>query len=213
MKDIVVLGTGGLGKELLWLLENNNREDQQWNILGFIDSVKRDDEPVKGYGVIGDDAWLLSYPHPVSAICGFGAPGLRRKIVQIYKKAAYNVSFPTLISNTADVSKHAQLEEGCIVCSGVRIAPHVKLGAFVTLNLNCTVGHDTTVQEFSIVNPGANVSGNIWIGNDCEIGTGACIIQGRRLGPKTVVGAGSVIIRDVPGYCTVVGNPGRILEK
>lgn len=64
-----------------------------------------------------------------------------------------------------------------------------------------------------MVNPGANISGNVQIGSGCEIGTGACIIQGKQLGPNTVVGAGSVIIRDVPGYCTIVGNPGRILER
>lgn len=213
MKDIVILGAGGFGKELLWLLENNNRDNRQWNILGFVDSAKSGKEPLKGYGVIGDDAWLLHYPHPINAVCGLGSPALRRKVVQMYKNGAGSISFPVLISNTADVSEHAELEEGCVVCSGVRVAPNVRLGAFTALNLNCTVGHDTVIQEFCTVNPGASVSGNVWIGNDCEIGTGACIIQERRLGPKTVVGAGSVIIRDIPGYCTVVGNPGRILEK
>lgn len=213
MRDIVILGAKGFGKDLLCLLENNNRDNMQWNILGFVDSEKSGEEPVKGYGIIGDDAWLLHYPHPIHVACGLGNPALRRKVVQIYKSEANNISFPVLISNTADVSEHTELGEGCVICSGVRVAPNVKLGAFTALNLNCTVGHDTTIQEFCMVNPGANVSGNVWIGNDCEIGTGACIIQGKRLGSKTIAGAGSVIIRDVPGYCTVVGNPGRMLEK
>nr|WP_325212018.1 acetyltransferase [uncultured Oscillibacter sp.] len=213
MEDIVILGAGGFAKEALWILERNNESRKDWNILGFVDQMKTEQEPVKGYGVIGDDEWLLRYPHPINVVCGFGSPALRRKVVQKYKDEAYNVTFPTLISNGANVSRHALLQEGCVICSGTMAAPNVKLGSFVILNLNCTVGHDTVIQEFSVVNPGANISGNVVIGNDSEIGTGSCIIQGKRLGPGTIVGAGSVIIRDVPGHCTVVGNPGRILEK
>ncbi|MCI9577940.1 MAG: acetyltransferase [Oscillibacter sp.] len=213
MKDIVILGASGFAKELLWLLEGNNEVCRQWNILGFVDQEKNGEEPVTGYGIIGNDEWLLHYPHPVNAVCGFGSPALRRKVIQTYRREAKNVLFPTLISNSANISTYASLEEGCIACSGVKVAPDVRLGAFVVLNLNCTVGHDTVIEAFATVNPGANVSGNVLIGNDSEIGTGSCIIQGKRLGPKTVVGAGSVIIRNIPGHCTVVGNPGRILEK
>ncbi len=213
MRDVVILGASGFAKDLLWILEQQNEVRKEWNILGFVDRVKTDEEPVKGYGVVGDDQWLSHYPHPVNAVCGFGNPALRRRIVQKYKSVGHMAAFPPLVSPGANISRYTDLGEGCIICSGTMIAPNVKLGDFVILNLSCTVGHDTVIQEFSTVNPGANISGDVLIENDCEIGTGACVIQGRRLGPNTIAGAGSVIIRDIPGHCTVVGNPGRILEK
>lgn len=210
MKDIVILGSKGFAKDVLWLLETLNEDQQNWNILGFIDTASGE-EPVPGYGIVGDDEWLLQYPHPVSAACGLGAPTLRQAVVKKYK--GRHIEFPSLAAKNANVSKHVRFGEGCIVCPGVLIAPNVVLGDFVSLNLGCTLGHDTILDDFVMVNPGANISGNVRIGSGCEIGTGACIIQGKQLGPNTVVGAGSVIIRDVPGHCTVVGNPGRILER
>lgn len=211
MKDVVILGSKGFAKDILWTLEDNKDAGEPWNILGFID-LDASEEPVPGYQVIGDDEWLLSYHHPISAICGLGAPALRRRVMEKYKGNSY-VSFPSLVSCTAQVSRHAVIGEGCVICPGVRIAPNVHLGNFVSVNLNCTIGHDAVLRDFIMVNPGANISGNVLIGSDCEIGTGARIIQGKQIGPKSIIGAGSVIIRDIPGNCTVVGNPGRILEK
>lgn len=213
MKDIVILGASGFAKEMLWLLEKNNEIVPEWNVVGFVDETKTGLEPVENYGVVGDDEWLLNYPHPINAICGIGSPSLRRKVIQKYKNKAHHVLFPPIVSRRADVCQHARLGEGSIVCTGVMIAPHVKLGDFVTINLGVTIGHDTVIQEFGQVNLGANISGNVFIESDCDIGIGTCIIQGKHIGPKTIIGAGSVIIRDIPGHCTVVGNPGRILEK
>ena len=48
---------------------------------------------------------------------------------------------------------------------------------------------------------------------NAHVGAGAVVMQGVRIGRDSIIGAGSVIIRDVPADCTVVGNPGRILER
>jgi len=213
MKDIVILGANGFAKDVLWILEGNNECHKEWNILGFIDEAVSDAEPIKGYGIIGNDEWLLEYAHPISAVCGLGRPSLRRRVIQKYKSRNHKVTFPTVISVLANVSHNTHFGTGCVVCPGVAIAPNTRIDDFVALNLNCTVGHDTIIQEFTMVNPGANISGNVLIEHDCEIGTGSCIIQGLHIREKTIIGAGAVMIRDTPGNCTVVGNPGRILER
>ena len=211
IKDVVIIGSNGFSKDVLALLEDNNEAAPQWNILGFIDMPSKE-EPVSGYGIIGDDEWLMNYPHPISAVCGLGQPALRRKVLAKYHRAG-NVSFPSVISSHALGVKHACFGAGCVVCAGSILAPNVQLSDFVSINLACTIGHDTRIGEYVMINPGSNISGNVHIGCDCEIGTGAKIIQGLRIGDQSIIGAGSVIIRDVPGHCTVVGNPGRILEK
>lgn len=166
-----------------------------------------------GYGIIGDDEWLLHYSHPICAVCGLGNSLLRQQVIGKYQNLGSSVSFPTIISSAAHVSRYAELGKGCIVCAGSLVSPSVNLGNFVLLNLNCTVGHDSVIQDFTTVNPGSNISGNVLIGETCEIGTGTRIIQGKRLGPRTITGAGSVIISDISGNCTAVGVPARILEE
>ena len=210
MKDIVILGSKGFAKEVLWLLEGMNEERPQWNFLGFVDT-NVGEEPIPGYSVIGNDEWLAQYSHPINAVCGLGSPSLRQNVIKRFKNS--QISFPNIVAKQAAVSKHARFGLGCIVCANVLISPDVTLGDFVTVNLSCTVGHEALLEDFIPLSPGAHISGAVHIGSGSEIGTGACIIQGKQLGPDTVVGAGSVIIRDVPGHCTIVGNPGRILKR
>lgn len=212
MRDVVILGSSGLAKEMLWLLEENRSSGESWNILGFIDSPINK-EPLPGYGIIGDDEWLWNYSHPICAVCGLGNAMLRRRVIEKYRNFGSSVTFPTVISSASHVSQYAKLGEGCIVCAGSMVSPGVNLGSFVLLNLNCTVGHDSVIQDFTTVNPGSNISGNVLIGKTSEIGTGTHIIQGKHLGPRTITGAGSVIINNIAGNCTVVGVPARILEE
>ena len=61
--------------------------------------------------------------------------------------------------------------------------------------------------------PSVNVSGNVFIDKYTTVGTGTNIIQGLHIGKNSIVGAGSVVIRDIQDNCTVVGNPGRIIKK
>lgn len=212
MKDIVILGSSGFAKEVLWLLEANNEVHSEWNILGFVDGHTVGQE-VLGLPVLGDDAWLMDYPHPIHAACGFGSPALRHRVVETYRASGPHVTFPNLIAHSAQISRHTPMGQGNIICANTVVAPAGAIGNFVILNLGCSIGHDTVIGDFTTVNPGVGISGNVVIGEGCDIGTGTHIIQGLHIGPHTVTGAGSAIIRDVPGHCTVVGVPGRILEK
>lgn len=211
MKDIVILGTGGHAKDILWLLEDNNEDQKQWNILGFVDRNFQKGTSVAGYPILGDDQWLLNYKHPICAVCGIGNPALRRKLVSQYQTS--RVVFPSLVSRKAHVSPRAAIGIGCIVFSSAVVTIDVVLENFVYVYFCCSIGHDARLCSFSGVNPCASVSGNVLVEQDCEIGTGAHIVQGIHIGPATTVGAGCVVIRDIPGHCTVVGNPGRILVR
>lgn len=50
------------------------------------------------------------------------------------------------------------------------------------------------------------------IGKDCWLGAGCCILPGVTLGDGVVVGANSVVTKNVPNYAVVVGNPAKIIK-
>lgn len=85
----------------------------------------------------------------------------------------------------------------------------MRRSVFAIINLDTTVGHDAILDSFVTVYPGCNISGNVHIGQLCEIGTGTQVIQGLSIGDSTVVGADSVVIRDLPANCTAVGVPAK----
>ena len=75
------------------------------------------------------------------------------------------------------------------------------------INLDCTLGHDDVIGDFVTTYPSVNVSGNVVVGECCELGTGTQVIQGKKIVKNTIVGAGSVVIRDINESGTYVGSP------
>ena len=78
--------------------------------------------------------------------------------------------------------------------------------------MDCTVGHDAVLNDFVTLYPSVNISGITNIGKASELGTGTQIIQGKRVGDYSIVGAGAVIVKDIPEKCTAVGSPAKPIK-
>ena len=55
-----------------------------------------------------------------------------------------------------------------------------------------------------------HIAGTVTIGADTLVGTGACVIPGIKIGSRCVIGAGAVVVRDVPDDTQVMGIPARV---
>ena len=108
---------------------------------------------------------------------------------------------------------------------------NIELGERVYFNFNCVVLDvcKVTIGSFTLFGPAVQIytathpfdaqarrsleSGRpITIGADCWIGGGAIILPGVTIGDKTVIGAGSVVTRDVPAGVVAAGNPCKVLR-
>lgn len=212
-KNIVIIGASGFAKEVLWLLEENNKITNEWHILGFIDpSYFSNPNPIKGYNIIGDDRWLLEYENEIYVVCAVGSSALRKKIIQKFVHKD-NIIFPNIISSGAILSDSVRMGKGCIICSNSVLTVDISLGNFVTINLDCTIGHDAVLNDFVTVYPSVNISGNVIINSRTEIGTGSQIIQGLTIGERTMIAAGSTVFKNIPSNCTALGNPAKVIMQ
>ena len=75
------------------------------------------------------------------------------------------------------------------------------------------MGHDAKIHSYVTLYPSVNISGQTVIDSRVEIGTGSHLIQGIKVGESSIIGAGTVVIRDIPGNCTAVGSPARIIRR
>lgn len=145
---------------------------------------------------------------------GIGDNGVRARIAARYQGRW----FPNLIHPSATMG-HGQAEmvaqsSGVILCAGARLTNSVAVGHFVIVNLNATIGHDCIVEDFVNIAPGANISGFVHLERGCWIGTGAAVNQGdaeKRLvvGQNTVIGSGSVVVKDCEADKIYVGIPAK----
>ena len=194
MKDIVIIGAGGFAREIAWLIEEINKKKLQWNLLGFIDdNYKNIEKNLNGYRVIGDVDCLKNMKKDIYSIIAIGNGKTRKKIIEKLKDRKFGV----LVHPNVSISKSVSIEEGSISCSGNILTVNINIGKHVIVNLDCTIGHDAKIENFSTLLPGVNLSGETIIGECSTLGTGSAIIQGIKIGKNVMIGAGAVVIRDI----------------
>ena len=216
MKDLIIFGASGFGREVAWAVERLNKVTPTWNLLGFMDDA--DDiqgTEINGYKVLGKTADVGIYPDAYFVVA-VGASRTREKIVTNMKTVNPSIKFGTIIDPSVEMSDLVTIGEGTIICAHTIITVNIEIGAHVIINLDCTIGHDAVLQDFVTLYPSVNVSGITNIGHAVELGTGMQIIQGKTVGDYSIVGAGAVVVKDIPAKCTAVGSrakPIKFLEE
>lgn len=212
LKNLYIIGAGGFGREVAWLVERINAIVPTWDLKGFID----DNTAIHGtmqddYQVVGDCGYLINSPQEVYAVCAVGSAKVRKKIIE--KLSGYsNIKFATLVDPSVLCSNRVTIGEGSIICAGTIITVDVSIGKHVIINLDCTIGHDDIIHDFVTIYPSVNVSGDVEVGECSEMGTGMQIIQEKNIGEESIIGAGAVVVKDINMPGTYVGMPAERIE-
>lgn len=210
MEKIAIIGAGGFAREVLTLINAINSNTPQYEVIGFVGEDKS--HPVHGYPVIGNDDEVNLTQEPLSIVIAVGEPGIKAKIRGKYNNSL--ISFPTLVHPSVILGDKESIKtgQGCIICAGCILTTDINIKDFVTLNLQCTVGHDTVIGNYSSFMPSVNISGEVDIKEGVYVGTGAKIINQVEIGEHTIVGAGAVVAKSLPADCTAVGVPAKPIK-
>lgn len=213
---IAVYGAGGFAREAAWLVESCNVDQERYQVVCFID-----DNPnthgtlLNGFPIMGLEAASQQFPD-VQVVIGIGEPKTRQKIAG--KVAAAGLGFASVVHPRTEMSRWVEVGEGAVICAGNILTTNIRLGKQVQINLDCTVGHDVVMDDYTTLAPGAHISGWVHFGKRVYVGTGAVILQGNSAAPLTigddaVIGAGAVVNKPVPAGVTVVGIPAKPLQR
>jgi len=206
-KNIVIYGSGGLGRGLIDLINSiNSSSEVKWNLLGFIDENEVNE--INDYRSLGDINYLLNYTDNLNVVLAFGNPSVKEKVYEALKENVY-LCFPNLIHPSVEISPYSKLGKGNIISNGVSLSTNIHINDFNLIHYNCSIGHDVLIGSYNSIFPLAAISGYTSLANGIEVGTTAAIIPDKTIGDNAVIGAGSVVIEDVDEGRTVVGVPGR----
>jgi sugar O-acyltransferase (sialic acid O-acetyltransferase NeuD family) len=210
IKPLVIIGAGGFGREVAWLVSdiNNALSKPQWDILGFVDDSVV--ETAEGYSVLGGIDWLNKHAASFFVVCAIGNPSTRKTVIDSISSSS--ISFGTLIHPSVKMSKYVTVLEGSIICSDTIITTNVKIGRHCILNLGTRIGHDSVLDDYSSLMPGVNIAGDVVLGKGSYLGLNASVINKVRVGDWTTVGAGATVVSDLPEKCVAVGIPAKPIK-
>lgn len=205
-KPILILGTHMLAEEMADLIS----EMPGWRVAGFVENLDRERcRPLLGLPVYWIDA-VKELAHDHYAICGISTT---HRVAFIEQALAASFRFPTLVHPTARVSSTTRLDEGVFISAGVQVAAHTKIGKHVFVNRGALIGHHTTIEDYVTIQPGANIAGACHVERCAWISMSAVVLDRKKIGCHSIVGAGAVVTQDVPSHVQVVGIPARVVKE
>ncbi|MGC8827669.1 MAG: acetyltransferase [Anaerolineae bacterium] len=213
MSKVILLGAGGLAREVLDGIEACQRAGQDIDPIGCIDAdTALWGQEINGLPVLGGLDWFdgASSRRDIPLIAAIGAPRSRRHMVQ--EALRRGLRFASLIHPAAHISSRARLGTGVVILAGCVVENHAVIGDFVVINNLCFIGHDVQVGAYCTLAPGALLAGGSRLWEGVDFGIGAATRQGVSIGSGAVIGGQAMIVEDVPANAVVVGVPGRVMR-
>ncbi len=211
MQRVIIIGAGGHAQVVADILLRAAEHGGRAVPIGYLD-----DNPAQhglkllGLLVFGAVSQCASLPHD-AVIVAVGRNDLRR---HLYKQLVANgEQLITAVHPSAIIAPDSTVGPGTVICAGAIINPGASIGENVILNTAASVDHHNAIGAHVHLAPGVRLGGNVRIGEGCLVGIGAIVMPQRSVGAWSVVGAGSLVHRDLPASVTVVGVPARIISE
>ena len=209
---LVIVGASGHGLVVADIV----RRSARFELVGYLDSGKPVGAGPARLPILGPGEAVveLAAQYGVTAcIVAVGHNEIRRQCVAMLLRKMPELRFATAVHPTAVVAEGVEIGEGSVVMAGTVINPGCRIGRHCIVNTGACFDHESTMGDFSSLAPGVVTGGNVLIGEGAAIGLGASIIHGMSVGRETVIGAGAVVVKDIPANVVAMGVPARVMRK
>lgn len=206
MEQVLILGAGGHAKVVVATARAAGLE-----VLGILDDdVRKIGQTLFGVPVLGNLADLSQYAG-TQCIVAVGDNASRKRLFQDWEWRW--ITWRSLVHPSAFIDSSATLGKGSIIFAGATVQVDVRIGAHCIINTQASVDHDCCLGDFVHLAPGCHLAGNVTVEDGGFLGIGSSVIPGVTIGANAVVGAGAVVISDVPEGETVAGVPARNIRR
>lgn len=208
-RNLILIGGGGHCKSVIDVAESAG-----YNILGILDMPEDIGKSVLDYKVIGTDDDIPQFVDKAEFIITVGfikSPAIRMRIFDKVREAGGKLA--TIIASTAHVSRYASLGEGTVVMHQAVVNAGAKIGENCIINTFCNIEHDAVIGDQCHISTGTMVNGDCKVGKTCFIGSQSVLANGISICDDVIVGAGSLVRKNIlkPGIYS--GNPAILKIK
>ena len=186
-----------------------------FNIVGFLDSIDpgRKGTEFSCATILGGQEQLeqLRRANVRHTILGIGDCPTRLRLAGIVRQAGFELA--TAIHPNATLAQDVQVGAGTVMMAGSVVNPGSTLGENVIVNTSSSVDHDCVIQNGVHIGPGARLGGGVTVGEGTWVGIGAVIKDRVKIGRDSIIGAGAVVLKDIPDCVVAFGVPAEVIRK
>lgn len=206
VKNLIIVGAGGMGREVLQWIKDINQAGHTWDILGFIDDNAHALDNIEcDYGIVGSiSEWDVKKDEYFAV--AIADPKTKRAVVE--KLKARGAKFAAIIHPRARIGEFNTIGEGAVIYPDASLSVNIRIGDFITL-LPSTIGHDAVIGDYCSVMGKCSINGNVHIGDNVYLGCGCIVAPRRNIGDNVYAAMGSVIMTNIRKGIKVMGNPAR----
>ena len=209
-KKALIIGAGSYGEVLsVYLIEAG------YKIVGFIDDDhQKIGTSIHNIPVLGSFKDLvenkIKTPFEV-VFCSIGDNKIRVKYLSELRKL--NMEIPNFIHSSVQITTKTTLGKGVYIFPNCTLMPFTNLGDYTMVSIGTVITHHANIGKGVLISCGVTVGAFAKVENMAVLGVGSTIKSGAiNIGRQSIVGAGSVVIRDVHEKSVVVGNPAKVIK-
>jgi sugar O-acyltransferase (sialic acid O-acetyltransferase NeuD family) len=203
-KPLIIIGSGGHATSVA-----NVALSCGYKNIQFFDKTEKSN--LLGFRIF-DNFSQLSTMSDYDFIIAVGDNTKREAIYKGLIKKFINLSFVSLIHESATICSHSIIGLGTVVMPGVVVGPNTKIGNFCILNTNSTIDHDCIMMNFSSIAPGVVTGGKVEIGLRSGIMIGAVVKHGIKIDSDSILGANSFLNKNLSKNTVMYGNPAKFIR-
>lgn len=206
---LLIIGAGGHGQVVADILFRMRDEGSNIVVAGFLDdNPELTGRMILGVPVLGAISDCAGVEHD-ERIIAIGDNGTRKNL--FHRLQQDGTPFFVARHPHSIVASDVEPGAGSMLCAGAIVNTGSTIGKGVILNTGCTVDHHNQIGNFVHIAPGVHLGGEVIAGEGALIGMSATVLPGRRVGAWSIVGAGSVVTKDIPERSLAFGIPARVV--
>jgi sugar O-acyltransferase (sialic acid O-acetyltransferase NeuD family) len=211
-KRILVIGGSQQGRQAIDVIEERGTEE----VVGVLDRALPAGSEVAGHPVLGRDDELRAGVDSSGAdgfLVAVGDNFSRGRILKRAMASCPGLEPVSAVHPAAVIARRASIGPGAIIMAGAIVGNDCVLGTSVLLGTKASIDHDNELGDFVSLAPNATMGGVVRVRDYTAVGLGANVIHGVTIGAHSVIGAGAVVLSDVPDHVVAFGVPARVQRR
>ncbi len=211
MKNIVIMGAGELAKEVVWLIEDINRIEPTWVILGFLDDTKEKGTVCYGYPVLGamHELETLQKRSKFYSVIALQNGRDRARILEEHLDFKY---WTSIIHPSAVIAPESSIGTGSIIFPQVTVSVDTNIGKHCLIYLHAVICNDCNIEDYVSLMSGVSLAEHVQVGRESYVSAGCNVYPHISIGAFSRIAVGTTVEEDVCDGTELKKNKGLFFK-